>query len=129
MRVKGEFSYIVTMMTNVIVDMTKFLFFFLVLVTMFSLIFDIIARNKSPEYHEIPPFFGNLIMTLRLALGDFDFAILKDEDEDLNIKQHVLFWTVWIIMIIMSMLIFMNFIIAEVSNSYQKVRERIDELA
>jgi hypothetical protein len=129
MRVKGEFSYIVTMMTNVIIDMTKFLFFFLVLVTMFSLIFDVIAKNDALEYHEIHPFFGNLITTLRLALGDFDFGLLTNEDKNLNLKQHILFWIVWIIMIIMSMLIFMNFIIAEVSNSYQKVRVRIDELA
>jgi len=65
---------------------------------------------------------------MRLALGDFDFGILKDPDLPLNTRQHILFWVAWCVMIFMSMLIFLNFIIAEVSNSYQKVRVRINEL-
>ena len=39
-----------------------------------------------------------------------------------------MFWIVWIIAVIFSSLIFLNFIIAEVSASYEKVKEEIDAL-
>ena len=43
-------------------------------------------------------------------------------------KQHYLFWICWVVVVIFSALIFLNFIIAEVSNSYQIVRVSIDAL-
>jgi len=42
--------------------------------------------------------------------------------------QHIIFWTVWILMVVFSSLVFLNFIIAEVSNSYHKVLKEIDSL-
>jgi len=127
MRVLESFSYIVTMVINVVSDLKVFLCFFGVLVFMFSLIFDVIAKNDAPEYHNVPPFMGNVLTTLRLALGDFDFGVLDNPDRVLNSRQHILFWIVWCLMVCLSSLIFLNFIIAEVSNSYGKVRLRVDE--
>jgi hypothetical protein len=66
-----------------------------------------------------------LFATFRLALGDFDFGLI--EDKTLT-KQHILFWITWLIMVIFSSLIFLNFIIAEVSSSYNKVKQNIDSL-
>ena len=76
---------------------------------------------------------GGIMTTLRLSLGDFDFSVLQIEPSDdgpqpLNPKQHIMFWIIWIIIIIFSSLIFLNFIIAEVSNSYAKINENIDAL-
>ena len=127
MRVFESFSYIVTMMINVVKDLVVFLLFFSVLVFMFSLIFDVIAKNDAAEYHNVPAFVGNLLTTFRLSLGDFDFGVLDNPDKPLNTKQHILFWGIWSLMVCASLLIFLNFIIAEVSNSYGKVRERVDE--
>ena len=42
--------------------------------------------------------------------------------------EHNLFWVVWVIMVIFSALIFLNFIIAEVSSSYEAVKSNIDAL-
>lgn len=39
-----------------------------------------------------------------------------------------MFWVVWVIMVIFSALIFLNFIIAEVSASYDTVKSNIDAL-
>ena len=69
---------------------------------------------------------GNFLTTLRLSLGDFDFTVL--EGDNLDADQHVLFWIIWTIMVIFSALIFLNFIIAEVSNSYSNINENIDAL-
>ena len=122
MRIVQKFSYIVTMITMVISDLQVFMLFFIILIVMFSMIFDVIAPNKSDEYRHIGKYMGNFFTTLRLSLGDFDFSVLEEDDETnggLTESQHVLFWCTWVIMVIFSALIFLNFIIAEVSNSYQ----------
>ena len=126
MRVVMSFSYIVTMIINVFIDLRVFLLFFTILIMMFSAVFDVISRNDASEYKYISPFAGNMLTTLRLALGDFDFGVL--EGDKLNPKQHILFWCIWILMVLFSSLVFLNFIIAEVSNSYQSVKESIDAL-
>ena len=100
--------------------------FFSILIVMFSAVFDVIAMNDAKEYKYLGPFMGNVMTTLRLSLGDFDFGVL--EGDTLNVKQHWLFWIIWVIMVIFSALIFLNFIIAEVSNSYQRIKEQIDSL-
>lgn len=75
---------------------------------------------------------GNIFSTLRLALGDMDFTVLDKKEEkgayELNYKQHIMFWICWFIMVIFTALIFLNFVIAEVLNSYRTVKKRIQAL-
>lgn len=140
MRIVKSFSYIVTMIISVVADLKVFMLFFFILIIMFSMIFNVISRNPADEYIHVGYFWGNVLTTLRLSLGDFDFGVLRlknaDCDEEnqlqdynchweLNAKQHILFWITWVIMVIFSSLIFLNFIIAEVSNSYANVKENI----
>jgi hypothetical protein len=79
-----------------------------------------------PIYRKIGLFAGNILGTLRLSIGDSDFNCLYDDN--LNDEEHYLFWFCWFFMTIFSLLIFLNFIIAEVSNSYQDVKDNIDFL-
>uniref|UniRef100_A0A7S3ILI3 Ion transport domain-containing protein n=1 Tax=Strombidium inclinatum TaxID=197538 RepID=A0A7S3ILI3_9SPIT len=144
MRIVMSFSYIVTMIQNVIIDLRVFLLFFAILILKFSMIFDVISPNDAAEYKHVGKYSANLLTTLRLSLGDFDFGVLEDDDYDytkddqgnitsvtkvpLNKRQHILFWITWVLMVIFSSLIFLNFIIAEVSNSYANVKVNIDAL-
>jgi hypothetical protein len=50
MRIVMSFSYIVTMIINVVYDLQVFLLFFTILVIMFSAVFDVIAKNDAVEY-------------------------------------------------------------------------------
>ena len=122
-----------------VIDLRVFLLFFAILILKFSMIFDVIAPNNADEYQYVTKYTANLLTTLRLSLGDFDFGVLQDneieKDDDgnvirlpLNKKQHILFWITWVLMVIFSSLIFLNFIIAEVSNSYANVKVNIDSL-
>lgn len=124
MRVVMSFSYIVTMIVNVVYDLRIFLTFYAILMVSFSMVFNIISNNKSAEYAKVGSIMGNLLTTMRLSLGDFQFDLL----EELNARQHIMFWVIWLIMVLFSSLIFLNFIIAEVSNSYQNVKDKIDSL-
>ena len=118
MRIVKDFSYIVKMIINVVIDLKVFMLFFAILICMFSMIFDVISIPNADEYAKIGYFWGNIMTTLRLSLGDFDFGVLTNSENDLNERQHILFWGVWLFIVFFSSLIFLNFIIAEVSNSY-----------
>lgn len=78
MRIVMSYSYIVTMIVNVVADLRVFLLFFTILILMFSAIFDVIAKSNADEYKEVGPFLGNFFLTLRLSLGDFDVGVLTD---------------------------------------------------
>lgn len=80
MRIFMAYSYIVTMIVNVVADLKVFLLFFTILIIMFSAIFDVIAKSNADEYSKVGPFLANFFLTLRLSLGDFDFGVLTDKN-------------------------------------------------
>lgn len=62
-----------------------------------------------------------LIMSFRFSLGDFtDVDSFENGTEEWVVRLR---WTYWIFSVILSSLIFLNFIIAVVSESYEKVME------
>ena len=58
---------------------------------------------------------------MRTALGDFDF----EASMYLTQKENILYWIVWLLAVVMTTIIFLNFIIAEASASYEKVKENL----
>jgi len=122
MRVVESFSYIVTMIRAVLFDLRVFLLFYVILLVSFSELLDCFGRNGNEEYFMVGPIVANIFSTLRLLLGDFDFTLIDMQE---LYWMHVVFWATWIFMVFFSSLIFLNFIIAEVGNSYSKCKEEI----
>lgn len=89
MRIVGSFSYIVTMIISVISDLRVFMVFFFTLMVMLSAVLAVIFCPSADEYEKIGPFFGGIVTTIRLSLGDFDFDVLTKSVENggLNTKQ------------------------------------------
>lgn len=73
------------------------------------------------EYEQIGLWLGTLVSTLRIAMGDFDF----DASTYLTPEENALFWIIWLMVVVMTCIIFLNFIIAEASASYEKVKENL----
>lgn len=147
LRIFENFSYIVTMLTRVVIDLHVFLLFYTILLVFFSLIFAVIGVGNpnfgdlkeqlaewdswpeqaqpfdtpGEEYSQIGLLLGYFFSSLRSSLGDFDF----DASTYLNQEENYLFWFIWLLMIVTTCIIFLNFIIAEASNSYQKVKNRM----
>lgn len=98
LRIFSQLSHIVTMLSQVILDLRSFMTFFFIMCTMFSMMFGVIglgnvnidgpfreenydpeSKYKMPidrfapgvEFRQIGLLAGNLIQTLRLATGDF----------------------------------------------------------
>jgi hypothetical protein len=145
MRIFSSFSPIVTMLNQVVIDLQQFMFFYTILIFLFSILWSAIGlgnKNKNinkvfhdefanaesdypgVEYKVIGLFIGNVIDVLRTTLGDYN-CISTSMFLDRN--QTFIFWISWIIVVIVGCIIFLNFIIAEASASYEKVSERLDE--
>jgi len=119
------------MIFSVVSYLKVFMLFFAILIVMFAQVFDVISPNDLPEYRYVGRYMGNILTTLRLALGDFSFEVLDDNGPgmaSLSARQHWIFWVFWVIINIFSSLIFLNFIIAEVSNCYSIIKADIDAL-
>lgn len=51
-----------------------------------------------------------------------DFAAI-DAAESLNTDENLLFWFIWLVTVVITCIIFLNFIVAEASAVYTKVSE------
>jgi hypothetical protein len=145
LRIFQSLSYIVTMIYTVIADLKVFLLFFTILVVLFAQIMavigvgnfnhdnalreyvDAIAAGEADgdvpmeEYSQIGLWAGTLVSTLRIAMGDFDFGASMF----LTPQENMLYWLIWLMVVVMTCIIFLNFIIAEASASYEKVKSSL----
>ena len=127
-----------------------FLLFFSILIVLFAMVFAVIGIGNTnvrgdlqdfaaaidegledepenfpfEEYEFIGLLAGNIFTTLRIALGDFDF----DPQQYTTLQENYLYWIIWLIVVTMTCIIFLNFIIAEASNSYAVVKESLTAL-
>ena len=144
LRIFDSFSPIVTMLTNVISDLLVFLRMYSLLIVLFSLLLGILGVGNNQiegkfknyfgedaeeiygempgeEYLSVGFFIANILATLRMSMGDFDFeaAVLLDDAEG------KMFWVAWLLIVVVTMIIFLNFIIAEATASYENVDTKL----
>lgn len=77
-----------------------------------------------PEYNIIGPRWGSFADTLRLSIGDFGNSF--DKSIYLEPAENYIFWFLWGLIVMVTMIVFMNFIIAEACASYSRVLEKMD---
>jgi hypothetical protein len=124
LRIYKRLSVITTMILTCMSDLKVFMVFFMILCTFFGTMMNVLGPNPQIEYRKLSPFFAGILSCLRISLGDFDFTIL----EILTGNEARVYWIVWLLAFIMGCLIFLNFIIAEVSDSYARVKSDIGAL-
>jgi hypothetical protein len=76
-------------------------------------------------YRKISLFYANIINMFRISMGDFaviDCVKFMNKEEDVW-----LFWILWFLMVIVLAVIFMNFVVAEATETYNEVNESITE--
>jgi hypothetical protein len=83
------------------------------------------ADVTGNEYVRTGLWVGEIFWTLRAAIGDF--AVI-DASTDLGSFANFCFWFGFLIIVFMSCVIFLNFIVAEASNSYTKVTDTLDHV-
>lgn len=136
LRVFKSLSQMVTMLGQVTQDLTSFLTFYIILIWLAGLVYNVIGmasldntdetlselkRSKSRttsypgvEYKHLPYWIRQPIASMRISLGDFDFS----ESAMLDEAPNFIYWVIWILIVYLTSIVFLNFIIAEVSDSY-----------
>lgn len=138
LKIFGALSPIVTMLTNVVYDLRIFMMFYVILVVLFSLLlgvlgvgnkdieggFNVMYGNKTIndgypgyEYENIGVYLGNILDVIRISMGDFGWS----GPYLLTPGENIIYWFVFIMIVVITCIIFLNFIIAEASASYLKV--------
>lgn len=147
MRIFKDFSPIVTMLTTVVYDLKAFILFFFILNALFSLLLGIIgvgnldkelnskfheafiedAENGDPypgvEYKHVGLLIGNLYSAIRIATGDYKRIEVANY---MSNEENYMFWASWFLMVVVASIVFLNFIIAEASASYEKVAAELE---
>lgn len=76
--------------------------------------------------NQMPSLVGNIIQVMRFSLGDFDFVVAN---QSLYTEFEVLmFWVTWLLIVVITNIVALNFIIAEVSNSYDQIKEVVNQI-
>ena len=139
------------MIQTVVSDLKVFGLFYTVLVYVFSMIFAVLGVGNPKlegdlkdyieeidlrdevdkpenmpmeEFENIGLFFGYFFSTLRSSLGDFDF----EASTYLSSSENYLYWFIWLLSIVLTCIIFLNFIIAETSASYESVKKNLEQM-
>ena len=81
-------------------------------------------NTPMEEYQNVGLFLGYIFSTLRSSLGDFDF----EASNYLEPSENYLYWFIWLLSILLSCIIFLNFIIAETSASYESIKKNLNKM-
>lgn len=150
MRILEPFAHIVEMLFRVTFDLKYFIFFYFIIIVLFSMLISVLGignpkveplfaeafdgayedlsqRGDMPnaEYHHIGLVIGHMMDIIKVSVGDF--GIIDKSMYTKEASTNTLFWVSWLIISIISCIIFLNFIIAEASASYEKVSASIEE--
>ena len=63
--------------------------------------------------------FGNYFAVWRVSIADYSFLY---SFQFLDPSEEIVAWMWWVLAMVVSSIIFLNFIVGEASNSYSKVR-------
>ena len=121
MRISDGFSFLVSMLIGVFKDLKFFFIFYLLILIMFSIMFFCLALTLD-ENLSLLSGFGYLIMAYRTSLGDF---MLDDYKDQMATSTVTVSWVIWAVAVFILNIIFMNFIIAVISESYEKVMMKL----
>ena len=118
-RIFTKLAFLVRMLVNVFYDLRYFLVFFLIVLGMFTVLIHIIVDETNESYDGIRSI-AFFVLALRESIGDYDTSTLIAGSD-----YKVLVWVLWFLIIIIGNIVFMNFIIAVVSESYENCMERM----
>lgn len=77
-------------------------------------------NDPGDEYKSIGLLAGEFLWTFRISMGDF--AAIEAQDT-LTKHESRLFWIFWVMTLVLSCIIFLNFVVAEACASYMRVKD------
>ena len=118
-RIFDTMGFLIHLLEQVSYDLRPFLFYIAVFIIAFAFFLSLIIDLDGTIYQPIG-FWGYITLALRTIVGDFDFYTLMS-----NTHFTALFGIGWLAAMIRGYVIFMNFIISVISNSYAVCMSRM----
>jgi hypothetical protein len=107
------------MLFSVFRDLRPFLLFFGIVIIFFSMILAVLLKDDLNNYEALGPVVY-FIIAMRESIGDFD----TDDSIINNSDYKVLIWLFYFMILIIGNVVFMNFIIAVVNQSYENCMQQ-----
>ena len=130
LRIYDNISFIIKMLFRVTKELGPFMFLFTGFVTTFAFVAVSIDIDKNKLDSTGDPYdglggFSYFMFILRTSFGDFTV----DPFKSLPTGSRLLMWIFWLIVVIINTIIFLNFIIAVISDSYEQIMDtRTEEI-
>lgn len=100
------------------IDLSSFLIYFAFVIILFALLFQLLGVDNSEQ--DGLGQWGYIFLTIRFVLGETLSSDYAESERGLLIFT----WLVWFGLVVICFVIFMNFIIAVISESYEKVMDK-----
>jgi hypothetical protein len=113
LRIFETFSFLVSMLEDVFSKLSTFMGFFMMVVVIFSCLIQVLLPESKVNYDGWG-YFSYIVMAFRTSIGDYTF----DNYKATMMKAET--WIVWLALMIIGNVVFMNFIIAVVNDSYSQ---------
>ncbi|CDW89455.1 wd-40 repeat protein [Stylonychia lemnae] len=121
LRIYDGFSFLVQMMAGVFKDLQYFLIFFIIFILQFGMIFLVLFKAQQIDEYNGVNKLAYFLMAFRISSGDFQLDDYHSQEDGLVIFT----WIIWLIAVMTLNIIFMNFIIAVISESYERVMQKL----
>jgi len=105
------------MVQAVFYDLRLFLAYYSLVMLVFGFILMIVFNDPSKDSDGLGPF-SYMIMSLRIVWGESSFDIEKSE-------YKIMAWLTYILIMLVGNIVFMNFLIAVVNQSYESCMQRM----
>ncbi|CDW91053.1 UNKNOWN [Stylonychia lemnae] len=121
LRIYDGFSFLVQMLAGVFKDLKYFLSFFLIFILQFGMIFLVLFKAQQIDEYNGVNKLAYFLMAFRISSGDFQLDEYHTQGDVLVIFS----WIIWLVAVMLLNIVFMNFIIAVISESYERVMQKL----
>jgi Polycystin cation channel len=119
LRIFEKLSFLVQMVTSVFSDLRWFMLFFSVFISTFAVLINIVFNAHQEMYDNIGAGIMFFIIAFRTSVGDYSFDDFPTAD------YYEIELVVWFFIMIVGNMVFMNFIIAVVNQSYEQCMSKM----
>jgi len=117
LQIFDSFSFLVQMVQAVFYDLRLFLAYYAMVMVTFGFILMIVFKDPIKDSSGLGPI-SYIIMSLRIVWGEGSFDIENSE-------YKVMAWLTYILLMLVGNIVFMNFLIAVVQQSYESCMQRM----
>ncbi|CDW88037.1 wd-40 repeat protein [Stylonychia lemnae] len=121
LRIYDGFSFLVQMMAGVFKDLKYFIGFFLIIILQFGMIFLVLFKAQPIDEYNGVNKLAYFLIAFRISSGDFYLDDYQNQTDVIVIFS----WIIWIFAVLTLNIVFMNFIIAVISESYERVMQKL----